>query len=71
MYPDQEDGPEMAMGREVRGEDILGRLERGISSVALVLRDGGGDDEDLAGLAARVDCDGSSQARRLTSSWAI
>jgi len=64
LYPDQEDGPEMGMGREVRGEDILGRCERGISSVALALRDGGGGDggEDLLGLAARVDCDGSSQA---------
>ena len=59
----------MAMGREVRGEDILGRLASGISSVALASRGGGGE-EDLVGLAARVDYDGAA-GWRLMSSWAI
>ena len=61
LYEDDE-GPEMAMGREVRGEDILARLDSGISSAALASRDGrggGGGGEDGVGLVARlivVDC---------------
>jgi hypothetical protein len=55
LYEDDE-GPEMATGREVRGEDILGRLDSGISSAALASREGrgGGGGEDGVGLVARL-----------------
>jgi len=56
----------MAIGREIRGEDILGRLASGISSVALASRGGGGE-EDLVGLAARVDYDGAAGWRSMSS----